>query len=352
LEDKIITTMYGNIILNPIDGKDYIENIDFLIRYLKKIEGVEAVSWRIKKGAVLVDEDGDKFSGLLFIVDPVLEAETTIIDDSIVRGNFLSSGQSGEIILGSDLTEKYRSQKALDAIDVDFGDKVVGIMESYKAELSVRGIYQSGFALTDQFIFMGKDDAKEIFSMNEEDLDRSSFVVVKVQRGAEEEVIFNIKNSGLKSEFEIVTWEEKLGIVKQFEESISIISDIISIIGVFISLAIIYILILINVMQKRSQIGILKSIGIEGKTISFSYVIQSFFYGVSGVLFGIVLTLFVVEYFVGYPLLTPVGEVYPIIGFWDYFQSFFILIFSSIIAGYFASRGVIKDKILEAIFNG
>ncbi len=143
-----------------------------------------------------------------------------------------------------------------------------------------------------------------------------------------------------------------MGVLNQFTDSLLIVSKITGLIGVIIAFATIYIMIYINVLHKRAQIGIMKAIGINKETILTSYVIQSFFYGIIGATFGFILTKFVIGYFTLNPIIMPIGAVFPLIKPINYVTSFFILLASSIFAGYFPSQGVIKENILDAIFRG
>jgi ABC-type lipoprotein release transport system permease subunit len=212
------------------------------------------------------------------------------------------------------------------------------------------GIYSTKFALTDEYVFMTEETAKTVYGYTDDDLKKASQIIIKTNRGDEQKVIEKLKQLRIRGQ--IWSWQERLGLINQFGDSLLITANLTAFVAILISFTIIYILILINVMQKRSQIGILKAIGIEGKTIMKSYLIQSAIYGLLGVVFGIILTKITLQYLTIHPIQMPLGDVIPVTKTSEYAKSTVILIIASITAGYFAARSVIKEKILDSIFKG
>jgi putative ABC transport system permease protein len=344
--------MTGNVLIEPKSDEDYIKNTNEIIKKALSIPGVVAVSPHFNRGITLVDKYGTKVAAQLKVVDPEKEALTTTVDDNIIAGKYLSQGTIGEILIGSDLTKKYRVQEALPAIDVDAGEKITVVFDNgLTKEMKVRGIYSLKFAATDIFVYATKEEAKQDFNLTEEQLNTASEILIKTNKmGFEDKVVYMLKSFNVNGR--IWSWQEKLGVLNQFTDSLLIVSKITGLIGIIIAFATIYIMIYINVMQKRAQIGIMKAIGINKETILSSYIIQSFFYGLLGGLFGFFLTKFVIGYYTINPITMPMGDVVPIINSRTYIYSFIILMFSSLVAGYFASQGVIKENILDAIFRG
>ena len=352
IEDKAINSMIGNVLIEPKSDEVYLTNSDEIIKKALAIPGVVAASPHIIRGITLIDKHGTTVSAQLKVIDPDKEAQTTVIDNNIIAGKYLSSGVTGEILIGSDLTKKYRSQEALPAVDVDAGEKITIVFDnSLTKEMKVRGIYSFDFTASDVFVYVTKEEARQIFNLTDEQLNYASEILIKTrERGVEDDVVYALKSFNVNGR--IWPWQKKLGILNEFTDSLLIVSKLTALIGIIIAFATVYIMIYINVMQKRTQIGIMKAIGINRETILTSYIIQSFAYGLMGGLFGVFLTKMVMGYFTLHPIAMPMGDVTPIINTITYVYSFLILMISSLIAGYFASYGIIKDEILEAIFKG
>ncbi len=352
IEDKAIGVITGNVLIEPDVEQDYIQNVDEINKKALTIPGVVGVSPHINRGITLIDKHGTKAPSQLRIIDPEKEAEVSYVNQNIISGRYLSQKTVGEILVGSDLTKKYRMQEALPAVDIDAGEIItVAFDNGVVKQLKVRGIYSLDFAATDIYAYITKEEAKQVFNATDKDLNIASEIMIKTkERGIEDDVIYNLKQFGVSGR--IWSWQEKLGVLNQFTDSLLIVSKITGLIGIIIAFATIYIMIYINVMHKRTQIGIMKAMGINKETILTSYVIQSFFYGVLGGLFGFFLTKFIIWYFTVNPVIMPIGAIFPIVQSSNYVISFFILLCSSVVAGYFPAQGAIKEDILDAIFRG
>ncbi len=352
IEDKVISSMTGNVLIEPKSDEVYLTNSGEIIKKALAIPGVVAASPHINRGITLIDKYGTTVSTQLKVIDPDKESRTTVIDDNVIAGKYLSPRTTGEIFIGSDLTKMYRSQDALPAVDVDAGEKITVVFDNgLTKEMKVRGVYSLGFAGSDIYAYVTKEDAKQTFNLTDEQLDYASEILIKTsERGFENDVVFALKSFNVNGM--IWPWQKKLGMINDFTDSLLIISKLTAIIGMIIAFATIYIMIYINVMQKRSQIGIMKAIGVNKETILTSYIIQSFAYGLMGGIFGVLLTKLFIGYLTANPIAMPMGDVMPIISTMTYVYSFLMLMFSSLVAGYFASQGVIKEEILDAIFKG
>lgn len=352
IEDMVIHGSTGHVIIEPNSDEEYILNADEVVKKVLSVPNVLAATSRMSTTITITDKFGTTMGLDVRIVDPEDEAMTTRLATSMLAGDYLSKGTVDEFIIGRDRTTKYGVIKALPTVDIDSGEKVTVLFKNgVQKEMKVRGVYSYGFAMTDIYGYITKDEARQVFGFTDEELNRASEIaVLNSDRGYEEEVKYALQSQGVSGR--IWKWEEKLGLVYQFIGSLLVISRLTALIGIIIAFASIYIIIYINVLQKRTQIGMLKAMGINSETILVSYIIQSFFYGVVGAVFGTILTLLVVDYLTVRPLIMPVGEVVPIISASALVTSSLLLVLSSILAGFFASQGVVKDNILDAIFRG
>ncbi|MCK4428806.1 MAG: FtsX-like permease family protein, partial [Candidatus Aenigmarchaeota archaeon] len=339
-------------LIEPKSDEDYIQNVNEIEKKALAIPGVVGVSPHINRGVILTDKYGTKAPTQVKIIDPEKEATASSLHKNILSGRYLSKNLVGDILIGADITKKYRMQEAFPAVDVDAGEKIMVTFDNgVTKQLKVRGIYSQNFVATDFYVFITKEEAKQVFNFTDEEMNIATEIMIKTkERGIESEVIYKLKQFGISGR--IWSWQEKLGILSQFTDSMLIVSKITGLIGIIIAFATIYIMIYINVLHKRTQIGIMKAMGINKETILTSYVIQSFFYGVLGGTFGFILTKFIIGYFTINPIIMPIGAVIPMVESSNYIFSFSILLVSSLVAGYFPAQGVIKESILEAIFRG
>lgn len=352
MEDKVIYSLTGHVTIEPRIDEDYILHPDEVVKKAQSIPNVVAAASHITKPVTVIDKYGASVPMEMHIIDPEAEARATYLERNIIAGSYLSEGTVGEFLIGRDRTDKYGVLDALPTVDVDAGERVTVVFDNgAKRQMKVRGVYSHQFSLTDIYAYMTEAAAREVYGWSDEEMEVATEILVRnTERGHEDEVRYALQGLGVSGR--IWKWPEKLGLLYQFIGSLLVISHITALVGIVIAFASIYIIIYINVLQKRTQIGMLKAMGINSETILVSYVIQSFFYGVVGAVFGTILTLLVVDYLTVRPLIMPVGEVVPIISASALVTSSLLLVLSSILAGFFASQGVVKDNILDAIFRG
>lgn len=347
-EDKSIKTITGHITIEPNDDNSYINNPQEIIKKIRRLDGVSATS-RIEKGVSITDYT-TVVSGQILFVDINDEDRVSIFSKSMIEGIRLTQNNENEIILGSDLVKKYAAQDDnKKRLDVGVGDKVLlqfnnGVSKEYK----IRGIYKTNSAFSDGYILINKQEYETIF--NEKPTIASSILVRLPQRGLEESYAQQFLELGINEQ--INSWETKISKIKQFTSSLEITNKITGAIGLITTFATIYIIIFINVMTKRKQIGILKAIGIKKSIILGSYMIQSLVYAVLGVVVGIAIIKLLMIYFASHPLKMPIGDVYPLIEINKILTASASIILASLAAGFFPSKKATDDNILDAIFGG
>jgi putative ABC transport system permease protein len=129
-----------------------------------------------------------------------------------------------------------------------------------------------------------------------------------------------------------------------------VINLILSGIGLIVAGAIIFIVIYINVVNKRKQIAILKAIGMEARIIVNAYVLQSMFYAIIGISLGLAFIYgFVVPYFIANPMNLPTGDTSITANPDTLVTAAISLISVAILAGFFPAWMVSRGQILDAM---
>lgn len=347
-EEKSINTITGHITIEPNEDEAYIENPDEIVKKIRRLDGVSATS-RIEKGVSVYDFD-TIISGQVLFVNIEDEDKVSIFSESIIEGIRLTQNSDNEIIIGSDLVKKYAAKDDnKKRVDVGVGDKIVlqfnnGVSKEYK----IRGIYRTDSSFSDGYILMNRNEYEKVF---QESSNIATSILVKLpKRGLEEEYKYKFMELGINQE--INSWETKISKIKQFTSSLQITNKITGAIGLVTTFATIYIIIFINVMTKRKQIGILKAVGIRKNIILGSYIIQSLVYAILGILVGLMIIKLIMIYFASNPLRMPIGDVYPLVDSGKLLIASLSIIVASLTAGYFPSKKATEENILEAIFGG
>jgi putative ABC transport system permease protein len=354
IEQKVINGVVGHIIIQPDSNQEYLEDVKATEKMILSIPHVVAVSPRMGSYITLIDKNSERINAQTMIIYPEKEYHTTSLSQMMLEGNYLTGAPRHEIIVGGELTKSHKMMPSTDAVDIRSGEIIRTIIQygnnPIEIEMKVRGIYGQEFMFTDDYVYISESAVRDIYNITGE-MDIASMIVVRVTDDSHtKEIAQQIKSMGVKGN--VWMWHEKMGMLDQFINSLMIISQLTALIGVVIAFATIYIMVYINVLQRRSQIGMLKALGITEETILLSYVIQSVFYGLLGTVFGIILTRSILGYIDMNPIHMPMGYVRPVTALADYAMSSLFLLLSALFAGYMASKGVIREKILDAIFKG
>ena len=347
-EEGMISGLTGHLMIEPTKDDLHIENSNQLVQNIKRIPGVVGVAERLESSAVVTHKNTE-LGVPIFFIEPTDELSVSNFHESIILGEFLSEKDTNEILIGADIIESYaKEDDTQKRLDVNVGETIqVSFSNGVVKEYKIKGIFKTGSKFSDDKILINIDEYKSIF--NKEDI-ASKILVRLPERGSEDYYKQKIIDLGVSEQ--INPWQTKMGAVKQFVGSLQITNQITGFIGLLTAFATIYIIIFINVTNKRKQIGILKAVGIKKEIILGSYVLQSLTYGVVGVILGNIVMQLLLGLLTMHPLNMPIGQVVPILTTERLIMTSVILVLASVVAGFFPSKKAANDNILEAIFGG
>jgi len=338
----------ANILIEPQEDNLYISNVGSIQKKLNSLPGVAGTSAHYISGATFTYKD-NFVSGALYSINPIDEVTVTKTYTRIIEGEYLSKGDTDEILLGIDLAgEEGKESEEQNLGGVKVGDNIAvtfsnGVIREYR----VKGIFKTKSFMADGSAFITEKEMESVLGLD----DKASEILVKLnQRGTEEEFKKKFMELGISED--IKTWEDKAsGIVGDIISSFSLINVISTIISLIMAVIVIFIIIYINTINKRKQIGILKAVGIDKSIIIRSYVIQSLFYCFSGITIGSIILYLLISYLIANPLEFPMTYVRPLVEPQLIIQSVISLIAVSLIAGFIPSWKTANENILKAIWG-
>lgn len=348
-EEGMIRGQTGHLMIEPQEDDLYISGSGDLVKDIRRIPGVVGVARRLDASAVARYETIEIGNPVLFI-EPENEKDVSDYWSSVIAGEYLSKKDTDELLIGADLVKSYAAEgDTQKRFDVDVGDKIIlSFSNGFVKEYRIKGIYKTGSRFVDDKIIISFDQYQLIFNSTEDIA--SNILIALPQRGLEESYTERIIDLGVSEQ--INKWQTKMGAVNQFVGSLQITNQITGTIGLLTAFATIYIIIFINVTNKRKQIGILKAVGIKKQIILGSYVLQSLAYGITGVIIGNIIMKLLLLLLSIHPLSMPIGPVIPILTTERLMTTSATLILASIVAGFFPSRKAADENILDAIFGG
>lgn len=346
---QMITYQYGHLTLEPKDKKTVIENADALTRRIWLIPGVSGVSSRFSTGVTLTNPKNGKFlSQSLTAFDPDDETTVTQFNRQIIDGDFLSKGDTDQILIGvlvaghtneaEDKVASLGGVKVGDTVNIAYAN---GMVKKYR----VKGIFQTDGVLIDSSVFVTRKEMDSVMGSG----DKATAILVK---GMDPDRSGDLKNTFLAYGIQepVKTWSEKgKGILGDAINSFQLLNRIMTFVSLVVASVVVFIITFINIINRRKQIAILKAIGIRPQIITANFILQVMFLCSCGAVAGILILVGISRILTLYPIKFPMGYIHPIIDSSSLVISILCLYAVSLVSGYIPAWQVSKEEILEAM---
>jgi putative ABC transport system permease protein len=341
---------YGDIVIEPSGDNTYINNADNVLQKVRAVEGVRAATKRLDAGASIEHKQkvvGATITGLL----PTEEYDISQYLYIISEGDFLGELSRDEIIIGamiagtgfgSEIYDNLGEVRPGSLVDVTYSN---GVKRTYK----VKGIMEGSFELVDLNALVHYKEIEEVYGLEES---KATSVVVRIDKqGSEEQLQDKIREAGVNEQ--IFTWADKSEtLIKQAMQSMGAINIMSKFVSLIVGAALVLIIIYINVLNRKKEIGILKAVGISPGSIVLSYAFLSMFYVSLGIFAGLTLYFSLMLYFQANPVtFYETMEIRPQIDPMLLIQSIVTMLTLSMIAGTLPAWSVSKESILKAIWG-
>lgn len=310
----------GDLILSERDDEDRILETETILRELHAYPEIDTYSVRYIGAGTLeanykerrsLTAERDTASVSVTGVDPALEDSMSGLSNTIIRGEYLNPDEEGYILIGYYYLEEFAEQfgDIFDTIaNVDPGDTVRLSVGSVSKEFIVKGIIQSKVDQVSLNTYIPEREFRRLFGRADRNADQ---IVIRVKdRGTETQLKESFVAGGLDEFAKIQTYDEgKPKFITDIKNTFNILGSFIGSIGIVVASITIFIIIFINAISRRQQIGILKGIGIERRAIEVAYVFQAAVYALVGSGLGALLTYgFLVGYFEKNPIHFPFSD--------------------------------------------
>lgn len=357
LNKQVVNTMFSNIVIEPQEEpkrKDFIIHPVELQQQIENIPGVIATAQRYRlSGTIAYDEEGrgefKSVSGEITGIDPEKEKRVTTIAQKMVKGKYLENPGRGDIILGADLAGTYGATAEFNSLGgARVGDEVkVTFSHGAIRDYRVKGIFRSQFDMADRTAFITVKEAESVLSVH----GRASQVLVKIETtGAEDAYVPQIQS--LAPNLKVRKWTDYTGALGDVSSSFDIITMIVSAVTLAAAAVTMFVLIYVNVVNRKRQIGIAKAIGIKQNITIYSYIFQALFYAGSGIIVGSLLIYYLIApYFVIHPLNLPIGETSLSLNKTRVIYGIVSLVAAAFVAGLLPSWRAARQNILKAIWG-
>jgi putative ABC transport system permease protein len=347
-DDQVIATTSGNITMQPSRGSQYIDNTSGVVKKITATRGVVGASTRTSVPASLLYR-GIAGNYQIYAVQPSLEKKTTNIYKKMLAGSYLSDSDSDSdsIIIGRQIA----GGKGVEMNAVSFkgarpGQRVTMLINGQARQFTIKGVYYTKYFEADRQAFITQKSLDEIMPVT---AGKTSTIIIKTRKkGDEETVLARLKKTVPGAQF--LTWKEASGLMKSVTNSFVTIDALLTTVGFVIAAVVIFIIVYVDINDKRRQIGIFRAIGIKSYLVSSTYILQSTIFSVVGVLVGSAIFFFaIIPYFHAYPFKIPLGDVSMYVNITGYIWRAIAVIAVSIISGMIPAILATRKPILDEI---
>jgi ABC-type lipoprotein release transport system permease subunit len=353
----------SDVIISKLEQKEFIENSNAVISQIEQTPGVRAYSARYLDGVTIEanyktrtnDTDKPDTAGAQAVgINPEQENELTGISQFIVEGEYLEKDDYDKVLVGAYLLKKYLpvDSPGFAALEnIGPGTKIKISFGSTTREFTVKGILKAKVDELTTRVYFVDSQLRGLIGREDFNVDEIS---IAVNPGVDSnEITRRLKAAGVDDFAKVQTFSEaEPKFLKDMKTTFALLGNAISSIGLAVASITVFIVIFINAITRRKFIGIAKGIGISGRAIEFSYVMQSFFYAFCGSIIGVLLVYgLLVPYFAKNPIDFPFSDGILVASFLGTSIRIGLLVCATIIAGYVPARLIVRKNTLDSILG-
>ncbi len=353
----------GSISITPLDNEDYIKNSDIIEKILEQTPGVSAISTRYTSAGTIVadyrsrqrpNDEPDQISARLIGVHPENEKQVTALHTNIVEGEYFLPDDTNGILIGVLNLERYAENfpDFTNSLAGGFpGDRILLTIGTVSREFIIRGIIDSKVGDVSSAVYIPERELRRMIGRSVSDADR---IAVRLNGTTNpDKAKEQLLAAGIGEYATVRTFGEALPkFLIDIKNTFNVLGTFIGSIGIIVASITIFIIIFINALSRRQQIGILKGIGIDRRAIEIAYVFQAAVYAIAGALLGIIIIYgFLIGYFERNPINFPFSDGILVAETISTLTRFTVLFVITLVAGFVPAWMIARQNTLNAILG-
>lgn len=323
---------------------DYIPQAPDRIAQLRGIPEVVGVTPILTTGVVF-RYGGKEIPGTIYGLPP--HDEVTVLKESMVEGSYFPADynpeKSSDVLLGKYLAEKLAKKKEHEP-RVPLGNKVRIIFSNDKLRTyTVRGVFDARDYEANYGAILPFEELQLILRTKPDEV---SQLLIRLTDKAAVSHVQQLLAPLVNPHLVVETWEDKddMGfpdLVRGFR----LVGDIIFGVGLVSSAIVVAIIIYINAIRKRRQIGIIRAIGIRNWMVVLIFTVQAFILAALGVGVGTGLYWGLDHYLKVHPIAMPFGDMMASFEWEDYVISVVLFMTTAVLSGFYPAWIITREPI-------
>jgi ABC-type lipoprotein release transport system permease subunit len=262
---------------------------------LNNTKGIDGYSKRIYADGLISFKENSR-GVAIFGIEPQKEKKVTTFVENIAEGKFFSGDSSNEIVLGTQLLKN---------LDAKIGDEIVILAQGYDGSLGnqkyiIVGTVRLGFQeFNSTVVFMGLKTAQSLLAMG------NNVNVIAIKSGninnlkeIKNKLSTNITNKNLV----VLPWNK---VNPELQQAIQLdnVSGILFL-GILIVIVAFGILntVLMSVTERFREFGVILSIGLPQRKLTYVVYLETMFLAIIGLVFGNIFGYFINYYLILHPI--------------------------------------------------
>ncbi len=316
MDQQKIRYQFGDVFLEVADGEEYIRDANGVVRVLRDIPGFRQVTVRLITGAtVYFDRAKDgrhakTMSAAVLGIDPAQDDAVVGLSSTLLDGRYIRAKEYDVAMIGAELAGGYGSgvfQNDLggvrvgDVVTVTYGN---GVTKEYR----IVGVYKTKNFEADARIVVPRAELDRILGTRAE----ATEIMVRTDTPQRAFVFADEARARLGDDVKVSDWYQKLAFGRSINQAFDVIGFILQIIGAIVAGLVIFVIMFIDVVNRRKQIGVLRALGVPRAPIVWSYVLRGMFYTFVGIVVGLLLMRYgIITYYTLRPIDFPMGPMVP-----------------------------------------
>ncbi len=353
----------GDIIIDPLPGESLIKNTPRLLEELSKYNQIDSYSPR-HEGLVTIEAnytdhrdsalERDMIGVNILGIDPEKEDETLRLSKLVTEGEYFDKNDSGYILIGKHHIDRYAEEygNVFDSLENIHPGSVVKLTAGTETkEFTVKGIVHSKLDMVALQVYVPEQDFRRMFKRK--DYDASQIIIRLTSEEAGQSTLSLLRNTTFTNIADVTLFRANIPkYVKDVIGTFNFLSMTIGGISILVASITIFIIIFINALSRRRQIGILKGIGIDKRALQYAYAFQAAIYGITGTILSLfVIFSFLIPYFGTNPIDFPYTDVSISINAFHLTAQCGILLLTMIFAGLLPAWLIVRQNTLDAILG-
>ncbi len=338
--DNTVESSIGHLNIYPKEDERFIDGLGIKEERLKELKEVEAFSPRLSASGTLSNKELS-FPVVILGLDPEKEGRVTRLLEKLESGASLNSNDLNAILVSSRLAEDLK---------LSAGDEATLAFETGNTrEYRVKGIVRTGNLDFDSTtVIMPLGEANRQLGID----NKASVILIKLRNKEAADAYKPVLMQELDVS-NVKTWKEEIEFLLRFSEAWRSFAKVISAVGLIAAAVSVGIIIYINVIHKKRQIGIMKALGAKDSFVFKIFIMEAALFGVIGVGIGDVLGYLAIKYTEAHPFYDAVMQAW-ISARFDYYLLYNATLVSfavTILSGVYPAIKASRVDIIKAIWG-